>query len=213
MDERPTQAGRVRRRHPTLDAAALVLAIAACAISWSGCAVEKNYKLLSFFFDGVPDPSKSRATPSGPLGGIADPKSSPTYSAHKPYVQEQCSDCHAGRLQMSRKDSSICLKCHANQTSQYERMHGPVAAAACLWCHSPHESAFAKLLKGEARLVCGQCHEPERLTITRAPEHADAARSCLECHSGHGGTRPFMLLTQPAESTTPAPEPPTQDRP
>ena len=108
------------------------------AAIWSGCSVTpQNYKVLSFFFDGVPDPS----VPPGAIGVRRGPDGKPTFVVvHKPYAEERCDECHRTKYRPSKNDSSICLKCHAPVQTQYQRMHGPVVATACLWCHSPHES-------------------------------------------------------------------------
>ncbi|MFG0286306.1 MAG: cytochrome c3 family protein [Phycisphaerales bacterium JB039] len=171
---------------------ALALAATCCALLapafiWSGCSPQRRFEVLSFFFDGVPDPSAPAFAAGQPL------RESPTYSIHKPYAEERCSDCHTGRFNMQSLDSGICMKCHENVPTEQPRMHGPVAAMACLWCHSAHESAYAHLLKGPARQVCTACHEPALLDAQAVPEHADESVSCLQCHYGHGGvTRHFL---------------------
>ncbi|MCC6676433.1 MAG: hypothetical protein IT436_04755 [Phycisphaerales bacterium] len=189
---------RIKRTHPpgsTPRPRARVLiafgVAAALGLAWAGCQVTpNNYKLLSFLFDGVPDPALA-----GPAGNTAgqDIRKSKTYSIHKPFEQEQCDACHAGGLQPTRQDSSRCLQCHADRTTEFAYMHGPVAAAACMWCHAPHESAFAHLLRDTDRKVCAQCHTPEMLSAEQVPEHADESRACLDCHTGHGGPAPRML--------------------
>jgi len=156
-----------------------------------GCSVEKHYDTLSFFFDGVPDP---RAVTRGPPGTIkGDIRQSPTYSVHKPWAEERCEECHTRTLRMGSRDSGLCLKCHADSTTEHEHMHGPVAVAACLWCHDPHNSAYAALLKAPAQGVCAQCHAASSLNTQRVPEHGQSDRSCLDCHQGHGGRERFFL--------------------
>lgn len=165
-------------------------ALLVCAV-WCGCTVTpKNYKTLSFFFDGVPDPS---APVAGAEASADSLRRSPTYVAHKPYAEERCDECHASRYRLTRNSSDVCMKCHAPVRTQYDRMHGPVAAGACLWCHSPHESAYPSLLRDQDRKVCSQCHSPSMLDSQRTPAHADEGRSCLECHFGHGGERDLFL--------------------
>jgi predicted CXXCH cytochrome family protein len=177
---------------------------------WGGCSVERNYRVLSFFFDGVPDPSLNGKKPGSTPGQSADPKASPTYSVHKPYAEDRCAECHSQQFQLTRKDSGVCLKCHQAETSKHERMHGPVAAGACLWCHNPHESAYPHLFQGEARAVCTQCHDKTVLKTSKVPEHGQETVSCLACHFGHGGTNEFMLRTPPPAAEV---EPATQERP
>jgi predicted CXXCH cytochrome family protein len=183
----------------------LTLGLVLGAIVWSGCSPEKNYEVLSFFFDGVPDPNAPvLATATG-----AALRRSPTYSIHKPFQEERCAECHGSRFNLGPEDSGICLKCHEEITSQQPMMHGPVVAGACLWCHAAHESAFEWLLKGEPRQVCTDCHDQDLLGIGRVPAHADETRGCLECHFGHGGTRRYFLR-EAVEPVPPAntPEPP-----
>jgi predicted CXXCH cytochrome family protein len=179
-----------RPRRPTRRAA-LYAAGLAIAATWGGCSVQKHYKTLSLFFDGVPNPdAQGQLTAAERLAGM---RSSPTYAAHQPYAQEQCSECHGASFELTAADSGVCLKCHEHAPQEHREMHGPVAAVACLWCHEPHESAHPALLKAEPNQVCGQCHLARMLDTRRVPEHADGARSCLECHSGHGGERRFFL--------------------
>ncbi len=154
-----------------------------------GCSVTKgNYKTLSFFFDGVPDPALTDGTVSRVEGGQVV-----SMSLHRPYAEEKCEACHRTRYRPTRNDSSICLPCHAPVKGEHSHMHGAVVADACLWCHNPHESSRTFLLRDVDRKVCGQCHTTAMLNSTRVPEHADASRGCLECHSGHGGSTSFML--------------------
>lgn len=157
---------------------------------WAGCSIEKNYQTLSFFFDGVPNPeAKARAA----AALTEDMRKSATYSIHKPFAEEQCAECHSGRIKITDRDSAICMKCHDKIPEQFPRMHGPVAARACLWCHSPHESAEAHLLRKPSREVCTQCHDPALLDGGKVAAHADKSVSCLDCHSGHGGNARMFL--------------------
>jgi predicted CXXCH cytochrome family protein len=180
---RPERAGKPRRRGKGAAAAWSILAL----IAWGGCTVtSKNYRTLSFLFDGVPNPDLP--------GAPGEPGAVPTFAVvHRPYAEDRCEECHSGRARPSRLDSSACLKCHAESPTEHTHMHGPVAAMACLWCHNPHESSHRHLLRDSDRNVCSQCHTPALLGSERVPAHADPSRSCLECHSGHGGTAAYFL--------------------
>ena len=153
-----------------------------------GCTVtNRNYKVLSFFFDGVPDPN----LPAGVVTRVEGGK--PAVAVlHQPYAEERCEVCHRTRYRPTREDSSICLECHAQVKSAHAVMHGAVEANACLWCHNPHESSHPALLRDSDRKVCSQCHTPSMLGLS-VPEHRDESRGCLECHSGHGGSSTLML--------------------
>lgn len=181
--------------------AGCVLAVA-LVLAWTGCTVtESNYKMLSYFFDGVPDPNAPVPIDGGTL--VDAIRRSPTYTVHKPYEADACAECHSSRFRLTRNDSPVCLKCHADQVSSHPRMHGPVAAGACLWCHSPHDSAYAHLLRDRDRPLCMQCHEQGLLSTATVPAHADASRGCLECHAGHGGAAALFLRAEPPAEPPP----------
>lgn len=185
MAEPDPSAGRSVGRRAALIAAVLSV--------WGGCSVERNYELLSFFFDGVPNPNALPFT-STAGGGPVEIRASPTYTGHPPYLAEECSACHKSKFTQKAVTAEVCSECHDGVRDQFPFMHGPVIVGACLWCHVPHESAYLHLLKGEPRTVCGQCHELATLATERVPEHADEERSCLDCHSGHGSDRRYMLV-------------------
>ena len=194
--------------------------VASVALSvWSGCtATEKNYKVLTFFFDGVPDPNapvqvsggESESIVSAPvsLGGRG--------SIHKPYAENKCSDCHGGASrfeEFTKIPPTVCLNCHKDVPNAYPVMHGPVATIECNWCHSPHESPSASLLKFPSPDVCVQCHE-QTLLPTTVPEHLEPGHDCLKCHVGHGSEKHGLLrptiaiavpTTMPTTTTAPTP--------
>lgn len=176
--------------------AALLLAPFAAAV-WLGCSVQENYEVLSFFFDGVPDPSAPIGAGSG-TGGTRLP--GVTYYTHEPFVEGECMACHRSPsdFQMSWEDSSMCLDCHADAKEGYAYVHGPVAADACLWCHAPHESTVQPLLRVESPELCLQCHGLEMQDEPRIPEHEDLSRDCSDCHYAHGDDDRFFVK-EPAE--------------
>ncbi len=181
------------------------LAGLAVLMVWAGCNVtNENYSLLSFFFDGVPDPN-APALPDGTTD-INLIRQSPTYTIHPPFAEEKCVDCHGKRFATQGVDASVCLKCHENIPSSQPRMHGPVVALACLWCHAPHESPYAALFKGQPRQVCAECHGPDMLGTDTVPEHLpEATESCLDCHFGHGGVSRYFLRDQHDGVVSPPP--------
>lgn len=204
-DRSPAPRRAIRRPAGPLLCAALAVA----AAIWAGCAVTKdNYEVLSFFFDGVPDPNAPIGSPGRPI------RESPTYTIHQPYAEQKCVDCHGRRFNVTAVGSEICLKCHEGITDALPRMHGPVAAAACLWCHAPHESPYAALLKAPERDVCGACHTPAMLSGTQTPEHDPGSEvGCLECHSGHGGTVRYFLHAEARDAQRPPATPPQNAEP
>jgi predicted CXXCH cytochrome family protein len=197
----------------------LLLLILVCLTSvWSGCTAEKKYKILSIFFDGVPDPNAPVVDAN--TAEVTDAGGKPVrVILHKPYADNNCAVCH-GTAQdfadFTKIPSSICVKCHRKVVNQYPVMHGPVSAVECTWCHTPHESQIEHLLKMPAPDVCVQCHEPALLP-TKVPEHLIAEKSCLDCHVAHGGAkhgllRPVIAMTPtigPTMAPTSAPAPTT----
>lgn len=161
------------------------------AISWLGCSVEKNYDLLSFFFDGVPNPNLSYEDDPGTF--LTRPGAA--IVMHQPFADDNCGACHAnpGQLNLSRDDSSICLKCHEETTTQYPFMHGATVGMACLWCHDPHRSPYDSLLRAQAPELCRQCHNPSLTVRPEEIEHIQTETECLNCHYGHGGSSRYFL--------------------
>lgn len=201
-----------RRRLRALRAAALL----ALAAGWWGCTVtEKNYKLLSFFFDGVPEPPGRPGAATGPARAAASGESM-LLSAHQFWVDRQCTMCHGEAARMgffaagfSELDSNVCLECHTGVLDEYPRLHGPVAAVACLECHNPHSSPHPSLLVAAAPQLCLRCHGFQLRESPPTPEHRDMDQDCLACHQGHGGGQGFLrqALETPraGEGTEPGP--------
>ncbi|MEK6704029.1 MAG: cytochrome c3 family protein [Planctomycetota bacterium] len=190
-------------------AVALWLGAAALCL-WCGCTVTKdNYAALSFFFDGVPDPSAVGA-------GVAKPGDTAMAAAvvvHQPFAQENCEACHKTKYRPSRNDPSSCLGCHKGIADKQVWTHGAVAGGACLWCHSPHESARKWLLRGPDRTICTQCHSATMMNGSKVPAHVDPAMGCVECHFGHGGENSLMLKPgATAQSPPRQPDTPPADK-
>lgn len=168
-----------------------MMLLAGLVMIWAGCSVEKNYALLSFFFDGVPDPN----SPAPGSGGMFARQRGVDYVIHKPFDEGQCQECHTdfSDLGAIRGNSNVCLKCHGDVPTQFTYMHGPVAAVNCLWCHQPHQSTVKALLRQEAPALCQRCHNDRVLKVAHPDKPADAVANCLECHDGHGGSARYFL--------------------
>jgi predicted CXXCH cytochrome family protein len=208
---------RSHPRPPAWPRFAFAGGVAALLMLWAGCSVsDKNYKVLSVFFDGVPNPNAPLASAEESAGGKKGSGPRPVMlSQHKPVKDQQCTACHAdpGQVAISALDSNLCMKCHEKVLAEYPAMHGPVVGRACLWCHEAHESQYPSLLRTTAATLCFQCHERELLSKT---EGHTANAICVDCHGGHGGARPpFMRAetakwkasTQPSGAPTTAPSP------
>jgi predicted CXXCH cytochrome family protein len=181
-----------------LTAAAFLLTVLG---SWAGCSIEQHYGVLSFFFDGVPQPG-SVTTATGGVGatGRRVPGTpAVTVSAHTAYAERRCEDCHGPSTNFgfvvsgfSKLGNETCAQCHDDIQTAWPRVHGPVAAGDCLWCHQPHESPYPALLAQGSPDLCLQCHAFELEDSPSIP-HQDLRRDCLSCHRGHGGDAPYFL--------------------
>ena len=176
----------------------------------AGCGTPRErYQVLSYFFDGVPDPDAAKQKIAEDNAGTNRVLTAAIISRHKPYVEAgsdtaKCDEyCHgrAGIVLDFDQAYQSCVKCHAKVSTSKEKMHGPVATAACKYCHAPHESTQEYLLKDDPVKVCTQCHQPNLLGDKPA-EHRDGTTSCLNCHFGHGGHDSYFL-----KPTAPAPAP------
>jgi predicted CXXCH cytochrome family protein len=175
------------------------LVIAGLCLAWPGCSVEKNYELLSFFFDGVPDPNAPVTR-----GGIGT--AVVIASAHSAFADRRCEACHGSTVGFgvvvtgfAELDASVCPTCHTGIADEYPRLHGPVAGGECLWCHEPHESRYPNLQAWASPELCLGCHRLELESMAQPPEHEDLARDCLDCHMAHGGEHRYFL--RPVEDT------------
>lgn len=177
---------------------ALLAFVAAVFVLGCASSPRQRYRVLSVFFDGVPNPDAPKKSQSN-VNAFARQ----TY-VHKPYADNQCSSCHLNTSDIFARAAvpeNVCLNCHANIPTQHAVMHGPVVNNECRMCHSPHSSGVPHLLKQPAPAVCLQCHDVDSLrAMHKAP--FDAARSCTDCHSGHGGTNHQLLLAFTARPTT-----------
>lgn len=205
---RSTRRNSLQRRRRLARRLILGATIIIGAFVWYGCSIERDYKTLSFFFDGVPDPNApgGLARDNAAAGG-SDTVALAEMSAHSAFVERRCGDCHGKSASFgfrvtgfSKLDSKVCLKCHTDIMQQYRYLHGPVAASACLFCHDPHESRYRSLLLNDAPNLCLKCHGTTFRQMQREnpiPQHEDMTRSCLDCHLGHGGDTTSFLRPQP----------------
>jgi predicted CXXCH cytochrome family protein len=121
-----------------------VIAVAGvAAIFVVACDSAAKYRVLSFFFDGVPDPTRPQPPEPASVGAETggEPSESPPKPApmlvyaHAPYAQNRCGECHdaiGGNLARSIADG-LCLDCHA-EVAVGRFVHGPVAVRACDAC-------------------------------------------------------------------------------
>lgn len=166
------------------------------------CSINRNYKALSFFFDGVPEPSDRIVnTIPGVNDQVSENEDSLTIKIphetrfyHQPYRLRGCDDCHlqSSVSEMKEQEPELCYQCHKNFDDTYKYIHGPVQGGFCTSCHSPHSSSEEALLLKPAEEICITCHNSGNLSII--PSHGlDNDKSCLECHNPHGGANNLMM--------------------
>lgn len=168
------------------------------------CAEPTKYRVLTFFFDGVPEPGQARLAAEtktqtqvlAPGAGEATTQAEPPlrHFTHPPYRDNRCDGCHdpqSGQL-LKPIQEGLCLVCHAKVAAEPKFLHGPVAVNECGLCHHHHESRYAKLLLANPTATCLVCHD--RADLTQGEHHADLERqTCVDCHNPHGGSDRFFL--------------------
>lgn len=184
----------------------------ALVVAVSACAPDVRYRVLTFFFDGVPEPGAKSAhgypIEDGNLPGPSDdgaasgPSARVVYYSHPPYRENRCSSCHNsddGQVLRSPEEG-LCLACHGELVQKPAFLHGPVAVNACSFCHHHHVSTYPNLLLDDPIDICFRCHDEDDLTTgphhqgrDTQPNSASSAGPCLQCHDPHGGDDRFFL--------------------
>lgn len=164
------------------------------------CSVQKHYKTLSFFFDGVPNPAADTLIQNNTSiqQVIADSASlalrTPETYAHEPYRARQCELCHSTTSMgtLTNNQPELCYQCHDNLSNNYSVLHGPVDAGLCTECHNPHTSPNSKLLTQTGENLCFTCHDAETVKQDNMHTVSDE-KQCISCHNPHGGDNEFVL--------------------
>ncbi len=168
-----------------------------------GCNETTKYRVLSFFFDGVPPPGGDSPEPNAPEAGErpevvevgVEPTKSKVVSSHAPYEEGLCFNCHSTETSM-RTDllgAQLCRRCHEAhfEPEPTDWSHGPVAAGECRFCHSAHESENQVLLTDPQPDLCLRCHDAALLD---EPYHIDAqGEACSACHDPHSAGNRLLL--------------------
>lgn len=195
------------------------------------CSVERHYRTLSFFFDGVPDPNAPPSEPARPGESVDWAAMSAVDRAamlgrrvkaaevyyHPPYKEQRCHECHA--LSRARDTGSItswaadiptlvapiedlCLTCHEVPRTRY--VHGPAGSGRCYVCHEHHLSRYPKLRRQEPMApLCTSCHTAE-LFVTAQQHQVWSDTDCFACHDPHGSELPALMRPDAPEHTLPA---------
>jgi predicted CXXCH cytochrome family protein len=164
------------------------------------CAPESRYKVLSFFFDGVPEPKPAHvvldSTNHSPkimtkreMIGLHET----TLTFHPPFQNKECENCHERRSGNRLVDPlpDLCYNCHDNFSDEYDYVHGPVRGGFCTECHNPHSSMREKLLVRDQKDLCVYCHQSGQILNQEIHEDVTGA-DCLDCHNPHGGNNRYL---------------------
>jgi len=175
----------------------LVLLISAFIIFIVSCSKEANYKVLSFLFDGVPDPNLTDelidTIEVGDTTLIADTNNLHEIYVHSPYGLKECNTCHSDEIGvLVENQPSLCYSCHTDYRQILGELHGPVAAGTCTACHDPHKSKYENLIIKDRSDICFHCHDQEML-VTNDVHSLIESSSCIECHDPHGEENKYYL--------------------
>lgn len=174
-----------------------------CLVLFSCSSPEQSRKILSFFFDGVPEYDtidadvmmSQEGTESGvDTAVIATTSRRPEYVLHPPYKERMCTTCHLENSlgQLADRQPGLCYMCHEDFSEKYQYIHGPVAAGYCTECHHPHMSKNEKLLIRTGQDLCLFCHDAQHILKGETHEGIEDT-SCTECHNPHGSTDRYLF--------------------
>lgn len=194
MSARPQSAGATARRaHLARVVVGGLVALAFVA----GCSTAKHHRVLSFFFDGVPDPDAAVVS-TAPAVQASVGRQLVRPGEHGPYAAKLCDSCHDSKATNALvvPADQLCARCHElGATKAY--VHGPLASGGCLVCHDPHRSANRFLLVSASDVFCLQCHDRGALSPlgdgAGANAHAGEAADCTDCHEAHMSDRRYLL--------------------
>ena len=172
---------------------ATILACFMTTLLLYACNTTKNHKILSFFFDGVPEPGKApveRGIGEKKGKGVVPPAPAGVRD-HAPYAAKQCQACHVKTTSnLLLPIEELCFKCHTLDLRK-KYTHGPLASGGCKVCHHPHGSKFPFLLVSEPAEFCLYCHD--RDAVAKNAEHKGVQAQCTECHDAHSSDGEFLL--------------------
>jgi predicted CXXCH cytochrome family protein len=169
-----------------------------CFVALSvGCSSSGRYRVLSFFFDGVPEPAGANSAATDSLAADstvapdAEKRSQPAaaqYFYHAVYEEKSCESCHDpdNGNQLMEDQPDLCYQCHEDFSEKYSVLHAPVEGGECTSCHNPHLAKNKFLLVRQGQALCFECHFSEDIMETET--HQDLGETdCTECHNPHGG--------------------------
>lgn len=170
-------------------------------IGVSSCVTPGNYKYLSFFLDGVPDPTVKEnaegnfADSSIQIVNIENENIKPTVFKHVPFAENECNSCHDENIigAYVEPQPALCYQCHDDMSNTYKTLHGPVQGGYCTSCHNAHKSNYPGLLVKNGQELCFTCHESS--ILNQGALHSDIGdKNCIDCHNPHGGVNKNYMV-------------------
>lgn len=164
----------------------------------AACSTSKNHKILSVFFDGVPEPQKTtvRAGSDSSAVSMLDRTEANVQKItfHPPFQERECDSCHEvdnGNVLVDEQPE-LCFNCHDDFRTELAVLHAPVEEGTCTECHNPHKSKNQKLLVVARGDICFECHDVDDVKSNESHEDIEL-NACLECHNPHGGDDEFLF--------------------
>jgi predicted CXXCH cytochrome family protein len=160
-----------------------------------GCSARARHRVLDLVFDGVPSHAV-RPPASAPLAVAARAPVTPaaivpTVFTHQPFADGKCGSCHDLSAGYGvERTAALCFRCHPDDETKGQFVHGPVAAGECLLCHEPHTAPVKAQLKSAPPALCLECHEGESDHVQQALAKSSV---CTECHSPHRSGKAGLL--------------------
>jgi len=186
-----------RSRFRVRAATSAVLVLGVALVGLAGCSVATHHRVLSLFFDGVPEPP-AEVVSAGPAVQGSVGRKLVRVGEHGPYAAKLCDACHNSKATNALvvPAEQLCNRCHDLGVAK-KYVHGPLASGGCLVCHDPHRSANRFLLVSASDGFCLHCHD--RAGLSAVDGHAGragditATANCTDCHEAHMSDRKYLL--------------------
>ena len=183
---------------------AAAIAIGVCLAGCSGQYAAKDkggqpgdeppltYRILSFFFEGVPYPYKETGKDMAGAKKPGEKKEKLEYRTHGPFDAKLCDACHipAEGNKLIMPVEKLCLNCHVLNLKA-KKVHGPLFVGGCRICHDPHGSVYRFYLVSDSTKFCFHCHNKK--DIDKREVHRDTDKGCTDCHNPHFADNEFLL--------------------
>jgi len=167
------------------------------------CSEKENYKVLTFFFDGVPDPNAKIET-KNKTNKIDSSKIKRRMNIvkqaelkvffHEPFKERLCNECHdfEGGNKLIKPLPDLCFSCHDDFFEEKQFKHGPAVSGNCTMCHHPHFTDQEFMMKRKGREVCLYCHDENNIMVK--PIHKEnGSKLCWTCHDPHAADKRYLL--------------------